>query len=53
MGQPITATYTGRHDKLVVYGSISTDGRQFFRSYEKFDKETSLKYLRDVSRVTS
>ena len=39
----------GNH-KVVVYGSITIDGRQFFRRYEKFNKNTTLKYLKYVYR---
>ena len=50
VGQSITATYTGNHDKVIVYGSIAIDGRQFFRSYEKFDRDTTLRYIKELSR---
>ena len=33
MGMP----YTGSHKRIVAYGSIARDGRQFFRTYKKFD----------------
>ncbi len=49
-GEPIVTTYKGRHGKVVAYGSIVTDGRQFFRTHEKFDKETVLQYLKDLVR---
>ena len=39
-GESIVTTYKGRHGRVVAYGAIATDGRQFFRTYKKFDKET-------------
>ena len=48
-GQPIVTTYKGRHGRVVAYGSIATDGRQFIRTYEKFDKETVLRYLKELA----
>ena len=49
-GESIVTTYRGRHDKIVACGSIATDGRQFFRTYDRFDKETVLRYLKDLVR---
>ena len=49
-GEPVVTTYKGRHGKVMAYGSIGTDGRQFFRTYKKFDKETVLKYLKELER---
>ena len=43
-------SYKGRHGRVVSYGSIATDGRRFFRTYKKFDKETVLRYLRELNR---
>ena len=48
-GESIVTTYKGRHDRVVAYGSIATDGRQFIRTYEKFDKETVLRYLKELA----
>ena len=48
-GRPIVTTYRGRHGRVVAYGSIGTDGRQFFWTYEKFDKETVLLYLKELA----
>ena len=43
---PIITAYNESHDKIVAYGALTTDGRQFVRTYEGFDKETFLKYLK-------
>ncbi len=48
-GEPITTTYKGRHGRVVAYGSIATDGRQFFRTYDRFDKETVLQYIKEMT----
>ena len=45
-GVPIITTYNENHDRIVAYGALTTDGRQFVRTYEEFDKETFLKYLK-------
>ncbi len=53
-GEPIVLAYKGRHGRVVVvvvaYGSIATDGRQFFRTYDRFDKETVLQYIKELAR---
>ncbi len=53
-GEPIVRPYKGRHGKVVVvvvaYGSIATDDRQFFRTYDRFDKETVLQYIKELVR---
>ena len=50
VGYPIGVPYTGSHKRIVVYGSIARDGRQFFRTYEKFDGPTFVRYLKDLHR---
>ena len=50
VGSPIRITYTGSHKKITAYGSITTDGRQFFRTYEKFDAPTFVRYLKEMQR---
>ena len=45
-GVPVITAYNGSHDKIVAYGALTTDGRQFVRTYEGFNKETFLKYLK-------
>ena len=46
MGVP----HTGSHKRIVAYGSIVMDGRQFFRTYEKFDGPTFVQHLKDLHR---
>ena len=46
--RPVITAYNGSHDKVVAYGALTTDGRQFVRTYEGFDKETLLKYLKTL-----
>jgi transposase len=39
---------TGSHDKTIVYGVLSLDGKQLFRQYERFDSHSFIAYLEDV-----
>ena len=48
VGSPVTVPYTGSHRKIAVYGSVARDGKQFFRTYARFDSETFAKYLKDL-----
>ena len=50
VGHSISVPYTGSHRRIVTYGSITRDGRQFFRTYEKFDGPTFVQYLKDLHR---
>lgn len=50
VGTPLITTYKGRHGRSVAYGSLSTDGRQFIRTCDRFDKYTTLKYLKELVR---
>ena len=49
-GAPVVTSYKGSHDRVVAYGALATDGRQFVRTYGEFNKETFLKYLRALIR---
>ncbi len=53
---PVVTAYKGGHGRIVAYGAITTDNRQFVRTYKKFDKEAFLKYpkalIRHFGRVT-
>ena len=50
VGHPISVPYTGSHKRIVAYDSIARDGRQFFRTYGKFDGPMSVWYLKDLHR---
>jgi hypothetical protein len=41
---------TGSHQKTSVFGTISKDGRQFFRQYHAFNQYAFLKYLKQLER---
>jgi transposase len=41
---------TGSHQKTSVFGTISKDGRQFFRQYHAFNQHAFLKYLKQLER---
>ena len=49
-GKPVGVPYTGSHEKITAYGSIAKDGRQFFRTYERFDADTFVRYLKGLRR---
>ena len=42
-GERIVVPYTGGHQKIAVYGAIAKDGRQFFRTHERFDAPTFIR----------
>ncbi len=43
-------TVTGSHDKTIVYGVLSLDGKQLFRQYERFDSHSFIVYLEEVRK---
>ena len=50
VGNPIGVSYTGNHKKITMYGAIAGDGRQFFRTYDKFDSSTFVHYLQEMQK---
>ena len=49
-GERIVVPYTRSHQKIVVYGAIAKDGRQFFRTHERFDAPTFIRYLKEMQK---
>ncbi len=47
-GKRIFLPYTGRHESLVVYGTITENGNQLFRVYNKFNAVTFVEYLKEL-----
>ena len=43
-------TVTGSHQKTCVFGTITIDGKQFFRQYDVFNQYAFLKYLKKLQR---
>ena len=43
-------TSTGSHQKTSIFGTISMDGRQFFRQYNAFNQYVFLKYLKQLEK---
>lgn len=41
--------YTGRHESLAVYGTITINGSQLFRVCEKFNAVTFVEYLKELN----
>ena len=50
VGVPITVPYTGSHKRITAYGSITMDGRQFFRTASGFNAPTFVVYLKATQR---
>ena len=48
--RPVVVTSTGSHQKTSVLGTITMDGRQFFRQYYAFNQHAFLKYLKQLER---
>ena len=42
--------WSPRGERIVVYGAIAKDGRQFFRTHERFDAPTFIRYLKEMQR---
>ena len=40
--------YTGRHESLAVYGTITIQGEELFRIYDKFNAVTFVEYLKEL-----
>jgi len=40
--------YTGWHESLAIYGTITTNGDQLFRVYKKFNAVTFVEYLKEL-----
>ncbi len=40
--------YVGRHESLAVYGTITINGDQLFRIYDKFNAITFVEYLKEL-----
>ena len=49
-GRRINVPYTGSHRKVTIYGSLALDGRQFFRTYDRFNASTFIAYLKELQR---
>ncbi len=47
--RPIVAI-TGSHNKTIVFGVLSNDGKQLFRQYAQFDSLSFIRYLEEVRK---
>ena len=43
-------TVTGSHSKTIVFGTLSLDGKQLFRQYERFDSQSFIAYLEETRK---
>ena len=50
-GRQISVPYTGSHRKVTIYGSLASDCRQFFRTYDKFNVVTFVAYLKELQKT--
>jgi transposase len=49
-GKRPIVTVTGSHQRTCVFGTITIDGKQFFRQFDVFNQYTFLKYLKELQR---
>ena len=44
-------SHRGSHSKTILFGVLSTtDGKQLFRQYNRFDSQTFIRYLEQVRK---
>ena len=48
VGAPVMVPHVGSHDTVTAYGSLAADGRQFFRTYDRFNAATFVEYLKSM-----
>ena len=49
-GRRIKIPCTGSHKKVTIYGSLALDGRQFFRTYDRFNAVIFVAYLKELQK---
>ena len=48
--RPVVTVTTGSHSKTIIFGALSSDGKQLFRQYDRFDSQTFIRYLEQVRK---
>jgi Icc-related predicted phosphoesterase len=43
-------TVTGSHDKTIIFGVLSNDGKHLFRQYDQFNSYSFIRYLDEVKK---
>ncbi len=43
-------TAAGAHYKTIIYSTLSLDGKQLFRQYERFDSQSFIAYLEEIRK---
>ena len=43
-------TVTGSHNKTIIFGIISNESKQLFRQYDRFDRNSFIRYLEEVKK---
>lgn len=49
-GSRPVVTVTGSHQKTIVFGALTHDGRQCFRQYDKFDQHAFIDFLKCLNK---
>jgi hypothetical protein len=40
----------GSHNKTIIFGALSNDGKQLFRQYDRFNDHSFIEYLEQVRK---
>ncbi len=51
IGEPLYMSTNGAHQKITMFGAISTNGKQFFRCYKKLTTSKFIDYLKAMYSV--
>ena len=43
-------SHRGSHSKTIIYGVLSSDGKQLFKQYDRFDSHSFIEYLEKVRK---
>ena len=43
-------TVAGSHSKTIIFGALSSDGKQLLRQHDRFDSQTFIRYLEQVRK---
>ena len=46
-------TVTGSHKKTIVFGSLSLEGKQLFKQYDKFNSNIFVDYLKQIKNLVN
>src|SRR6476469_4843386 len=43
-------TVAGSHSKTIIFGALSSDGKQLLRQHDRFDSQTFIRYLEQLRK---